>query len=69
MTSMELSGTGGALLTVNSSSAGTQATLSIPSGTISGDYLSIQDSAATGGATFNTTNSVNVSNNSGWNFQ
>ncbi len=51
-----------------SSSAGTAATLSIASGTVSVTGMSIQDSAATGGATFNCTNGVNVSGNTGWNF-
>jgi hypothetical protein len=66
-----LSGTSGNLLTINSSSAGTAATISKASGTVSVSYCSIQDSAATGGATWNafTTNgNVNVSGNSGWNF-
>jgi hypothetical protein len=40
----------------------------VPTGA-SFSFLTIQDSAAAGGATFNTTDSVNVSNNSGWNFQ
>jgi hypothetical protein len=66
-----LSGTSGNLLTINSSSAGTAATISKASGTVSVSYCSIKDSAATGGATWNafTTNgNVNVSGNSGWNF-
>lgn len=59
----------GKILTINSSSAGTQATLSKASGTVNANYLSIQDSNATGGATWNAgANSVNVSNNTGWIF-
>jgi hypothetical protein len=68
-TAFSLAGSAAGQLSVVSSSPGTQATLSQSGGTVSGNYLTIQDSAATGGATFNTTNSVNVSNNSGWNFQ
>ena len=64
-----LSGTAGNLVTINSSTAGTQATLSKTSGTVSVGYLSIRDSNATGGATWNAgTTSSNVSNNTGWIF-
>jgi len=53
-----------------SSTPSTAATLSKSSGDVNCDYLSIQDSAATGGARyFAGTNSVNVSGNTGWNFQ
>ena len=48
---------------------GTQATLSKSSGTVSVDYLSIGNSIATGGATWNAgANSVDVGNNTGWIF-
>jgi len=50
---------------------GSQATLSQASGTVSASYLTIKDSAATGGATFNafTSNAnVNAGNNTGWKF-
>jgi hypothetical protein len=50
---------------------GSRATLSQASGTVSASYLTIKDSAATGGATFiaSTTNSnVDSGNNTGWNF-
>lgn len=50
---------------------GTRATLSQASGTVSASYLTIQDSAATGGAVFNafTSNAnVNAGNNTGWYF-
>jgi hypothetical protein len=68
-TSFSLSGTAGNLITINSSTAGTQATISKASGTVSADYLSIQDSAAAGGATWYAgANSTNVSNNTGWIF-
>lgn len=64
-----LTGTVGNLVTVKSSVAGTAATLSKSSGTVSCDYLSIQDSTATGGAAWYAgANSTNVSGNSGWIF-
>jgi hypothetical protein len=50
---------------------GSRATLSQASGTVSVSYLTIQDSAATGGAVFNafTSNAnVNAGNNTGWYF-
>ena len=68
-TAFTLSGTAGNLVTINSSTPGSQATLSKSSGTISVDYLSIQDCLATGGATWYAgANSTDVSNNSGWIF-
>lgn len=64
-----VSGGAGRLITVNSSSAGTQHTLSKASGIVSSDYLSLQDSNATGGATWYAgSHSTNVSNNTGWIF-
>jgi hypothetical protein len=63
-----LSGTAGNLITINSSSAGTQATLSKASGTVNAQYLAIQDSNATGGATWNALFSTNLGNNTGWIF-
>ena len=50
---------------------GSQATLSQASGTVNATYLTIKDSAATGGAVFNafTSNAnVNSGNNTGWKF-
>jgi hypothetical protein len=68
-TTFGIVGTSGNLVTINSSTAGTQATLSQASGTVNSNYLSIQDSNATGGAVWNAgSNSVNVSNNTGWVF-
>lgn len=63
-----VNGLAGKLMTLNSSSGGVAATLSKSSGTVLVDYLSIQDSTATGGATFNATHSTNVSGNTGWSF-
>lgn len=56
---------------LQSTTAGTQATLSQTSGTISASYLTIKDINATGGATWQayvTSNNVNVGNNTGWDF-
>lgn len=62
-------GTSGKVLTIISSSAGTQATLSKSSGTVSVDYCAIKDSAATGGASWYAgANSTNNGNNTGWIF-
>lgn len=62
-------GTAGNLITIASSTPGSQATLSKASGVVSADYLSLQDSAATGGAGWYAgAHSTNVSNVSGWNF-
>ena len=62
-----LSGTAGSLITIGSVTAASH-TLSKASGTVSGDYLSISRSTATGGATWNATNSTNGGNNTGWIF-
>lgn len=52
-----------------SSSVGTKATVSKSSGVVNSDYLLIQDSGATGGATWYAGgHSSSVSNNSGWIF-
>jgi hypothetical protein len=56
---------------LQSTISGTQATLSVASGTISVAHLSIKDIVATGGATFNayTTNAnADLGNNTGWDF-
>jgi len=66
-----LSGTAGNLITISSESAGLQFTLSKTSGTVNAQYLSIQDSIATGGATWNALTSngnVDAGNNIGWIF-
>lgn len=42
--------------------------ISKASGTVSASYLSIKDSNATGGATWNASNSTDAGNNLGWNF-
>jgi hypothetical protein len=55
---------------LQSTTPGTQATLSQASGTNSVSYLTIQDSNATGGAIFDATDATNVNagNNLGWDF-
>jgi len=69
VTNFSVSGTAGNLVTIKSSTSGSAATLSKASGSVLSDYLSIQDSTATGGATWNAgANSTNVSGNSGWIF-
>jgi len=56
---------------LQSTVAGSQATISDASGTNTATYLTIQDIAATGGATWSapgTNNNVDAGNNTGWNF-
>jgi hypothetical protein len=56
---------------LQSTAAGTQATISDASGANTATYLTIQDINATGGATWAapfTSNNVNGGNNTGWNF-
>lgn len=67
--SITWTGSAGNVNTLQSTSAGTPWILSIPSGNVTQDYISVQDSYATGGAWFYATpHSVNVSGNSGWIF-
>lgn len=56
---------------LQSTLAGSQATLSQASGTVNTSYLTITDISATGGATWNafySNNNVDAGNNTGWNF-
>jgi hypothetical protein len=56
---------------LQSTVAGTQATITDPSGTNAASHLTIQDIAATGGATWNAfaaSDSIDAGNNTGWNF-
>jgi hypothetical protein len=56
---------------LQSTTAGTQATISQASGLVSTSYLTIQDSNATGGATwqaFYFNSDINAGNNTGWDF-
>jgi hypothetical protein len=65
-----LSGTAGNLITINSATSGSQFTLSKASGTVTAQYLAIQDSNATGGATWDASSLTNtdLGNNTGWVF-
>ena len=66
-----LAGSAGNLVTIQSTSPGTQFGLLKTSGTIAPNYLSIQDSNATGGATWNaytTGTNTDAGNNTGWLF-
>jgi len=56
---------------LQSTVAGSQATITDPSGTNAATYLTIQDIAAAGGATWNAfaaSGSIDAGNNTGWNF-
>jgi hypothetical protein len=59
---------GSTLKFLASTTAGSQATISQATGTVTATYLSIQDSIATGGAIFDATSETNVNagNNTGW---
>ena len=64
-----VAGSAGNVVTLDTTSAGSAATLSKSSGIVNVNYLSIRDSTATGGATWYAgANSTNVSNNTGWIF-
>jgi hypothetical protein len=60
-------GTETELIIINSSSSGSQATLSKDSGTVTIEWVTLRDNEATGGATFNANNTVDLGNNTGWN--
>ena len=65
---LAVTGTSGNLVTINSSTGGTAATISQASGTVCANWVSLQDSTATGGASFFAQNATNVSGNTGWTF-
>ena len=66
---LQATGTSGNVITIDTTVAGSAATLSCASGTVSCNYLSLKDSTATGGASFYAgANSTNVSGNTGWTF-
>jgi hypothetical protein len=64
-TNWSASGAVGNILTIASVTAATH-TLSKATGTVNASYLSLTNSIATGGATWNATNSVNGGGNTGW---
>ena len=53
-------------INIQSSSAGSQATFSKASGSITVDFVSLRDNNATGGATFTANNTIDAGNNTGW---
>jgi hypothetical protein len=64
-----VNGTASFAVTINSSSSGTQATLSSPGGAnFICNYVSIKDSNAVGNVWYAITGATNVSNNTGWDF-
>jgi hypothetical protein len=70
VTNFTVEGSAGNLVTIKSTIFGTQFTLSKSSGTVTANYLAIQDSNATGGAYWDALNgtNLNLGNNTGWNF-
>jgi|LakMenE01Jun11ns_1017448.scaffolds.fasta_scaffold9465401_1 hypothetical protein len=70
VTNFTLAGASGFPATINSTIPGTQFTLSKTSGTVTANYLQIQDSNAIGGATWDASNGTNtdLENNTGWFF-
>lgn len=71
VSAFSLAGTSGNLITLNTTSAGTRATLSDSSGTNSISYVSLKDIAATGGAVwraYTANGNVDGGNNIGWDF-
>lgn len=66
-TAFNVNGTSGKLMTITSITAATH-TLSKASGTVTCDFCSIDHSVASGGASWNATNSTDGGSNSGWSF-
>lgn len=62
-----IAGTSEEPISIFSSEAGQQASLQQTSGMVDGNYLTLRDNAAIGGATFTADNSLDLGNNSGWN--
>lgn len=67
-TTFNCSGSYGKLITLASTSNGSAWTISVATNPVRCNFVSLQDSTATGGATFNAAQSTNVSGNTGWNF-
>jgi hypothetical protein len=69
ITNWNINGSSGKLVTLNSSSSGTRATLTKSGGgTINANYINIKDIEATPSSTWYATNSVDSGNNLGWTF-
>ncbi|MEQ9007340.1 MAG: MBG domain-containing protein, partial [Ekhidna sp.] len=64
---LTLQGTKSSPISLSSDEAGTQSSISVSSGTIDAIYLTLKDINATGGATFNATQTLDNGNNTGWN--
>ena len=62
-----LTGTCERTILITSNSLGSVGKISQASGTVSGDYLQLQDNDVSGGATFNAINTADLGNVSGWN--
>ncbi len=62
-----MNGTPDTPITLSSSVGGEQTTLSQASGVVNGTWMIISDNNATGGATFNADDSIDLGNNTGWN--
>lgn len=62
-TTLTLVGIPGKLVTIQSSSGGSAATLSVAAGTVRVNHCSVKDLTGTGGATFEAYDSINVSGN------
>ena len=63
---LSVTGTESDPIQLGSTQSGTQATLSVSSGTVNGEHLVLQDMNATGGANFFATESIDNGNNNGW---
>ena len=67
VSNLSLAGASGSLVTLDSTTPGSPATISKASGTVTALYLSVKDITATGGATWVFgTGSIDVSGNTGW---
>jgi len=56
----------GALIQIQSSTSGSQATIAKTAGTLTMSYVALKDINATGGATFTANNTNDLGNNTGW---
>ncbi|MBK6355154.1 MAG: SprB repeat-containing protein, partial [Saprospiraceae bacterium] len=55
-------------LNIKSDTPGSPASFSQPSGTINSNFVNLKDNTASGGATFNANQAIDLGGNSGWNF-
>ena len=65
---LNINGLGASKIILDSTVSGNTWILNISAGTTTCNYVSIRDCLATGGATFNAVDSIDVGNNTGWNF-